>query len=275
MNICQGLNYANITEENKDLFINSCGMIWDIDVNTGVRRENGREDYQLLCIKKGPFYVSLDNEEVVFGDDTVIIFHPGEPQIYRCNAYEGANYFWVHFSGEKAGELLEKCGLFDKKQFSVIVKDRYFEIIEKSVFEITNKHPAWEIKLVSLFLELLCGIAKSADEGKKEQYKKILPAIKAMEQDTGNGFSISEYAKMCNMSSSRFMHKFKEITGQTVLGYKNEILMRKAGYMLENTDLSITEISQNLGIEDSLYFCKKFKAFFGIAPSRYRKKLYL
>ena len=49
----------------------------------------------------------------------------------------------------------------------------------------------------------------------------------------------------------------------------------EAKELLENTDLSITEIAQNLGIEDSLYFCKKFKAFFGIAPSRYRKTLYL
>lgn len=275
MNICQGLNYANITEENKDLFINSCGMISDIDINTGVRRENGREDFQLLCVKKGPFYVELDNQEIICDDDTVIIFHPGEKQIYHCNAFEGAIYFWVHFGGKKADEILKKCGLFDKKQFSVIIKERYIEIIEKSIFEIINKSLAWEIKLTSLFLELLSAIAKSVDDGKKEEYKKILPAIKAIEQNTDSRMNIADYAKMCRMSSSRFMHKFKEVTGQTVIGYKNEILMRKASYMLENTDLSVTEIAQNLGMEDSLYFCKKFKTFYGMPPTAYKKKFYL
>ena len=47
--------------------------------------------------------------------------------------------------------------------------------------------------------------------------------------------------------------------------------MKKAGSMIENSELSISEISFTLGIDDSMYFSKKFKAFFGVAPSDYRK----
>ena len=276
MDIFQGLNYDNITEDFNDLFINSCGLISNIDVNTGVRRENGREDYQLLCIKKGPFYTEINNKETVFGDDTIIIFHPGDKQIYHCNAFEGASYFWIHFGGKKAESVLKRCGLFDKKQFSVIIKERYITIIEKCVFEIVNKSPAWEVKLTSLFLELISSIAKSLteEESKKEEYKKILPAIKEIEQNTDKTISILEYAKMCNMSNSHFMRKFKEVTGQTVMSYKNEILMKKAAYMLENTNLSVIEIAQNLGMDDSLYFSKKFKLFFDVSPTKYRKKFF-
>ena len=204
MRIYQGLNYDFITDEFDDLFINSCGMISDIDVNTGVRREQGRDDFQLLCIKKGPFYLEIDNEEVVISDDTVIIFHPGERQAYRCCAFEGASYYWVHFSGKKAESLLKQCGLFDKKHFSVIIKEKYKELIEAIVFEITNREVSCQIKITGLFLELISSISRAVLEGDSQRrlHKQILPAIRHIEQNADNGISVLDCANICNMSLS-------------------------------------------------------------------------
>ena len=271
MRIIQGLNYENKSKSFTEFFVNSCGRIKDIDVDTKTQRPRGREDYQLLLIKKGPFYVTLEDEEIAIEDDTVIIFHPGEPQIYHCKKDEGAEYFWIHFDGEFAKKILKCCGMYDKKYFQAVLKERYAEIIERMVFEITHKAMGYEVKLMSLFGELVSSIACSIVSDRDKNYKKISPALKCIEQNTDALYSVSDYAKMCNMSSSHFMHKFKEITGQTLMQYKNEVLMKKAGYMIENTELSISEISFTLGIDDSMYFSKKFKAFFGVAPSDYRK----
>ena len=72
--------------------------------------------------------------------------------------------------------------------------------------------------------------------------------------------------------SLKMIHKFKEATGKSPMQYKNEILMKQAAYILENTSLPVNKVSEQLGIEDALYFCKKFKAFYGITPTAFKKK---
>jgi AraC family transcriptional regulator of arabinose operon len=46
--------------------------------------------------------------------------------------------------------------------------------------------------------------------------------------------------------------------------------MQRACRLLEDTGLSIKEISSKLGYDDQFYFSRVFKSINGIAPSDYR-----
>jgi YesN/AraC family two-component response regulator len=48
--------------------------------------------------------------------------------------------------------------------------------------------------------------------------------------------------------------------------------MNSAGEYLQFTTLNITQIAEKLGFENIYYFSRKFKSFYGISPSEYRKK---
>lgn len=56
--------------------------------------------------------------------------------------------------------------------------------------------------------------------------------------------------------------------------YLNKIRIQKSIELLENHDISISEISYMVGYSDNSYFCKVFKKFTGYTPSRY-KKMYI
>ena len=53
--------------------------------------------------------------------------------------------------------------------------------------------------------------------------------------------------------------------------YILNIRIEKAKALLENTDLSISEISDMTGMQSQHYFSRIFKKYTNISPSEYRK----
>ncbi|MDQ8015171.1 MAG: AraC family transcriptional regulator [Flavobacterium nitrogenifigens] len=85
--------------------------------------------------------------------------------------------------------------------------------------------------------------------------------------------SISQMAKMSNMSESKFKTLFKKITGNTanVFFMENKLLLAKD--LLENKQLTISQISDELNFTNNSYFASKFKEHFGISPKEFNKQL--
>ena len=65
----------------------------------------------------------------------------------------------------------------------------------------------------------------------------------------------------------------KTHTGKTFNEIVNDLRMEHAKDMLENTDKTISEISQDVGCFDSSHLSKKFRSRYGISPKEYRKNI--
>ena len=63
------------------------------------------------------------------------------------------------------------------------------------------------------------------------------------------------------------MHSFKQLFGQTIFDYTQNLRMDKAKELLEKTERSITEIAFDVGYEYSSNFTTAFKRRFSITPS--------
>ncbi|WP_316635359.1 AraC family transcriptional regulator [uncultured Flavobacterium sp.] len=85
--------------------------------------------------------------------------------------------------------------------------------------------------------------------------------------------SIKLMAEMANMSESKFKSLFKKITGLTSNSFFMENKLLKAKELLENRELTITQISDQLHFTNNSYFTSKFKENFGLSPKTYVKKL--
>jgi AraC-like DNA-binding protein len=72
------------------------------------------------------------------------------------------------------------------------------------------------------------------------------------------------------LSRTSFFAKIKGITGQTPNDLIAGIRLNKAADLLKNSDLSITEISEQTGFNTAQYFSKAFKDRFGQSPTEFR-----
>ena len=93
-----------------------------------------------------------------------------------------------------------------------------------------------------------------------------------METSYYKNFDLKYYAGVCNESVPSFIRHFKRQTGVSPMKYINNLKINIAKSFLSNTNLSVSEISFNVGIQNPLYFCNFFKKNVGISPTLYREQ---
>ena len=73
------------------------------------------------------------------------------------------------------------------------------------------------------------------------------------------------------VSRVQLFRKIKGLTSKTPNKFIRQIRLQKAAQLLRQTDLSVTEITYEVGFTDLHYFRKVFQKHFGLLPSHYRK----
>ena len=83
---------------------------------------------------------------------------------------------------------------------------------------------------------------------------------------------VSHYAEILNVSPNHLTKSVTAITGKTPTQLIDELLMLEAKVLLYQSQLSISEISYELGINDPSYFGRMFKKYTDKTPSEFRKQ---
>lgn len=82
---------------------------------------------------------------------------------------------------------------------------------------------------------------------------------------------LNELGNTFYLSSHYIGDTFKKITGMSIKQYHDRLRMRYAYQLLEETDLTVSEISIRLGYESIHYFSRRFKERYNLSPSHIRK----
>lgn len=84
---------------------------------------------------------------------------------------------------------------------------------------------------------------------------------------------IAQLVRDSGLSERSFHRRFKRATGQSALDYLNGLRLRTARELLQQSNLTVAEIAQTVGIGDPGYFGRLFKRQFGDTPAQYRRKV--
>ena len=84
--------------------------------------------------------------------------------------------------------------------------------------------------------------------------------------------SIKDICDSVGYSKSTVLTQFKREFHTTVNSYLNSIRLEHSKKMLENSDLTVSEIALGCGFSDQSYFSKMFSAKFGKTPTDYRRE---
>ena len=82
--------------------------------------------------------------------------------------------------------------------------------------------------------------------------------------------TLETVCRYSGLSKTYFCGLFKLMTKKTFVEYLLDIRMQHAMALLENTEYSITEISNMTGFNDSTYFSRTFRRLVGMSPRSYR-----
>ncbi|MDP4203184.1 MAG: helix-turn-helix domain-containing protein [Bacteroidota bacterium] len=114
--------------------------------------------------------------------------------------------------------------------------------------------------------------AKSVDSGNDKLKKKVMDAISSHISDAG--FGVEELSHAVALSRVHLYRRTKELFGSSPNDLIKSVRMKKAGLMLIQGKISISEVAYEVGFSEPSYFSKSFKSYFNMSPkdfvARYR-----
>ena len=139
-------------------------------------------------------------------------------------------------------------------------------LFQKLFSEYKQQAVGYEVAIDSL-LKLMLTIALRAVVNDGSKCKNLDYVKNYIEQYHGTKIDFGELAVISGYSYDYFRNIFKKRFGISPQGYLMDIRLSNAKYMLENTELSCTEIAYKCGFSNSAQPSMMFKKKFGVSPS--------
>jgi AraC family transcriptional regulator len=133
------------------------------------------------------------------------------------------------------------------------------------------------IKFVTLLAELQAGfdpLIKRCPGRTLSQRRAVFLRLQRvynrMESSSELDLGIAEFARAANYSTCHFVRTFNAVFGETPYSVLMEQRLKRAFRLVQNTELSITEVARASGFEDRCAFARSFKRRFGQTASAAR-----
>lgn len=240
--------------------------------------------YTLLIINEAQGEIEIDNEKINLIDAKIIIIKP------RCiNSIEINNnasgkiicFSEDFFSLRYNNNILNQFSLFDreaKKSFRLTESkkqkiDLLLELMQEEYLQQKNDANKVIRSYLNIFLFELERFFKPLGASKHKNLKQ--DKIQLFEKLIENHFVTKKlpscYADMLNVSTNYLNKLCKEETGQTAGDLIRKQIVIEAQRLLHYTNLSINEIAQTIGFENTSYFVTFFKKQTLVTPEQFRK----
>ena len=188
---------------------------------------------------------------------------------------------FLHCEGRPVTILAEFCLFADEplrfsKEIEILEKD----LTDMEIIDILMKLPSYFSMPYRPYLELksdyykllsLLSLRKERRIIHRKGLQTIEKGIRYLQTDEAQALSIEEIAKMCFVTPAYFRRLFKEYAGMSPAEYRAKRKTERAKTLLLHTDLSIAEISSQIGYDNPSYFCRAFKKETGASPTEYQK----
>ncbi|WP_155816562.1 helix-turn-helix domain-containing protein [Spirochaeta thermophila] len=147
-------------------------------------------------------------------------------------------------------------------------------LIHHLIREENSRAPGHSIMAAGLFFQLLTVLAREYQRLSTPEAHRILTissVISALESQYPRRWTIKELCVRANLSPSTLRRHFIRAVGMPPLRYLAYLRVEKACELLTQTDLTMLEIAEKVGFQDSNYFARQFRRYKGLSPREFRR----
>jgi AraC-like DNA-binding protein len=145
--------------------------------------------------------------------------------------------------------------------------------------ELMHTPPGYELAVQHAAAELLLRTARYLKKNEtaplehvSPMHEKISEIVRYINDHYAEPLQLPALSELFYVSPSHLSRKFKEITGFSFTDYVNLKRIKEAQRLLQQTNLSITDISEQVGFENFSHFGKMFKKITKQSARDYRKQ---
>ncbi len=254
------------------VLLNCTGYAW---LDRAFKTERTRCDYYLMFMDKGTIKMKSGDDFVDFTKNQFIIHNKETPyKYYMEDPDEPTGYYWVHFTGFWAEELLKKAGIETDTIYTCDGNMSDLTDIFKSLFrEVFKREKNFETDTAALIMRLIIKLGKIINPEWMDKVKtlRFKNSISFIHTNYAKNIDVKTLADMEGLSVSRYRALFREMTGVAPAEYIINLKIEKACELLFCTNYSVTDVAAMCGYNDVLYFIRLFKKKIGITPGKYKE----
>ncbi len=240
-----------------------------------------RDEYIIHFVLEGKGTYTVGGITYFLSSNQMFLINPGEEIRYGSDTDEPWTYAWIGFNGIRASSTLRNCG-FSKQSYVLpfkkedILLEHISNILGSTQLSLSNdlKRNACLLMLFSYLVENYNNLSQQKSNG-KDHYDYgsnvyVEQAIDYIKWNHNRGINVTDIADYIGISRTYLNHVFQKELGVSSQKFLMDFRLHKAASLLISSDLPVTEVSAEVGYDDSLAFSKAFKKKFGLSPKNYR-----
>ncbi|MBD1874966.1 helix-turn-helix transcriptional regulator [Nodosilinea sp. FACHB-131] len=120
---------------------------------------------------------------------------------------------------------------------------------------------------------LEAGPSRLAQRLKPSDVDRIYQARDLVAQRLDDPLSLLELARAVGLNDCTLKRGFRQVLGTTVFGYLRQQRLIKARQLLQDTEMSVAEVTYQVGYSHAGHFAAAFKREFGVSPKAFKNSV--
>lgn len=263
-----GDHNCNIPVDDRFLVVN-CTGVCVLPEPFSAHNPTGRKDYYLMVLSEGTLQMDVDGRMGPVYAGSAIIHPPGYPYRYRKNDRTSLVYYWAHFTGSGAAELLESCNLRPETVYEAGPAGAVTEGFGRLFEHFIGRDRCYGVAAAAQLASLCAMIGRNTGDTNNPSARRIRASLHYLHRHYAEPVPVALLAEMEHLSVSRYSALFRQCMGMSPRNFLIDLRLKMATELMTRTDLSLKQIARQVGYDDQLYFSRIFRAKKGISPRRY------
>lgn len=222
-------------------------------------------------IVDGECYIKIDNKEYYATKGQMFLLPFNSTQTYYHFSKHYVSKHWVHCTFSTGDRDLTE--LLDLPHYIEIdapkrIKDLFIKINELA----NDKKVQSKLLQKAYLLELFSYYIEKASTQDYNSYRdnRISIVLEYIEENLSKEITVTELSELLHFHPNYFINYFRTMTNQTPIDYINNARIDKAKRLLLDDNITIKEVADQVGFNNSYYFSRIFKKKTGMSPRDYR-----
>ena len=245
------------------------------------------DELEIIYVKSGFLTVNISGENYIGKPGDAFVVSPGN--LHFMGSQTGTvDYFTFLFPlkyiafrtddmlDDKLIEPLNSGHLMISPEIKDTVKEQCEQLAGVYAAEIDESEPkiTGQIRKKIILLQFIHELWKKGfivendTTGRNTVEKEMVSYI---QQNYTGKILLREFGEQFHLSEKYISRYFKEHFHITLSRYVTYLRLEHAKQMLQETDISVTEVAMQSGYQNISYFIRSFKKTYGVSPLKYRK----
>ncbi|OKP79565.1 AraC family transcriptional regulator [Paenibacillus helianthi] len=247
--------------------------------------------YDLLFVLKGTLYMMEDDVPYEIKEGSMLVLEPNRMHTGYRPCEEITEIYWIHFVHPAPVRTIESgkipwsfpyvkgtnldvepnLQVMYLPKFATLHVPDILPFLERMMELHHSLSPAHSLPLQMQLAGLLVQLQAAARLQNASRARQLCDhTIAYLQQHLTRPFDAKHMEQTLHYRFDYLARCLKTYTGMSPLQYLHDLQIKTAKSLLENMELSVSEVGQQVGIDNPNYFIRLFRKQTGITPGKYR-----